>query len=222
MDSDNESIASVPSVFDLFHTDWNPMTKIRDYDLHSAGPETWKIIQEEEFQKITSLSTDQLFDYIKYVVRADFWTIGRYYSAVYNSSLMFGSSGPDAATEFENTMISIVMKLKNRLEEELQIFDDIQNVREVMVGNISLSEHTAMFCVYNHMVRISKRIRASKIRRYIAKVSFCIKEIKSIFEIHYFELEQEELRERLQARRRRKRRAPERLNITSTKQKSYL
>lgn len=220
MESDNESI---PSLNSPRYTDWNPMTSIVDYDLQSTGPGPWKIIQEQEFQKIASLSTDQLLDYIKYAARADCWAIGRLHSAVYNSSIIFGLSGPDAATEFENTMISIVMKLKNQLEEQLQIFDDITNVREVMVGDISISDHTALFCVHKHMVRRSKMVRAKKIRRYIAKkMSFLIREIESLFALHYLNLQKEELRERLQVRRMRKRRAPARLNITSTKKKSYL
>ena len=113
-------------------------------------------------------------------------------------------------------MISILMELKNRIEKELQIFDDIQNVRDVMVGDISMSDHTALFCVHEHMVRRSKMVKAKKIRRYIAKISNFIKEIEALFSLHYFNLQQEEEKERLRTRRRR-RGAPERLNITTTK-----
>ena len=145
MESDNESFDSMSSFDDYydrirFLDDWNPLTRIEEYDINSAAP--WKIIQEEECEKIASLSSEELFSYVNHVVRTDYWWISRHHSVVYEFDMIFGMTGSDAAAEYEKTMIAIVMKLKNRVEEELQISDDIQNVRKVMTGDISVSDHT--------------------------------------------------------------------------------
>ena len=221
MESDNESIDSMSSFDDYYDRirhldDWNPLNRIEDYDTVTGRP--WKIIQEEEFQKITSLSTEELFSYISHAVRSNWFEIELNHKAVYQYEFIFGMTGPDAANEYEKTLMSIVMKLKNRLEEEVQISGDIQNVREVMAGNISVSDHTALFCVHN---RMRKTARASKIRRYEEKMTYFIKNIEAVFQMHHMVLQKQEERERLEARRSRKRRAPERLNITSTRKKSY-
>ena len=221
MESDNESFDSMSSFDDWYDRiqhldDWNPLNRIEDYDIESGRP--WKIIQEEEFQKITSLSTEELFSYINHAVRTNWFEITLNHSAVYQYEFIFGMTGPDAANEYEKTLMSIVMKLKNRLEEEVQISGDIQNVREVMAGNISVSDHTALFCVHN---RMRKTARASKIRRYEEKMTYFIKNIEAVFQMHHWSLQKWEEEQRLEARRTRKRRAPERLNITSTRKKSY-
>ena len=117
-----------------------------------------------------------------------------HHTAVYNCEFIFGMTGPDAANEYEKTLMSIVMKLKNRVEEELQIADDIQNVRKVMTGNISISDHTALFCVYK---RMRNTARASKIRRYIDKMAYVIEKIETVFRLHHWRLQQEEM-ERLE------------------------
>ena len=223
MESDSDdSMSSFDDWYDRirFLDDWNPLTRIEDYDLESGGP--WKIIQDEECQKIASLSTGELFSYINHVVRTNWWSITVHHSAVYEYDIIFGITGTHAANKYENTMMSIVMKLKNRLEEELQISDDIQNVREVMAGNISISDHTALFCVHKHMVRMRNTARASKIRRYMEKMTYFIQNIEALFRMHHLQVQEMEQRARLEARRRRKRRAPERLIITSTQKKSYL
>ena len=222
MESDSDdSMSSFDDYYDRirFLDDWNPLRRIEEYDTESGGP--WKIIQEEECQKIVSLSSEELFSYINHAVRTDFWWISRHHSVVYECDFIFGLTGLDAANEYEKTLMSIVMKLKNRLEEELQIADDIRNVRQVMSGNISISDHTALFCVHKHMVRMRNTARASKIRRYMEKMAYFIENIEAIFKFYHWHLQQEEEKERLEARRSRKRRAPERLNITSTRKKSY-
>ena len=215
MESDSDdSICSYEEWYEFIQylPEWNPLTRIEDYldDLESGG-NPWKIIQEEEFQKIASFSTGELFSHINHVERTDYRMISRHHSVFY------GFYGPDVANDYEKTLISIVMKLKNRLEEELQISDDIQNVREVLTGNISISDHTALSCVFK---RMRNTARASKIRRYIDKMAYVIESFEALFRFHHWRLEQEEM-ERLEARRSRKRRAPERLNIASTKKKSY-
>ena len=205
---------------------WNPF---RNYE-RSTEPGYWKTFQDEEFQKITSMSTDQLFDYINHVVSSSVELIRSNHWMVLLHRMISGLPGPDAATEYENAVISILMKLKQRLGEELQIFDDIQNVKEVMTGEISLSDHTALFCVHKHMVRMSKMVNVSIIRRYLSGLSKLISKLESGFEENRNRYlneilprrQREEEMERAEARRKRKRRAPERLNITSTKSKSYL
>ena len=61
-----------------------------------------------------------------------------------------------------------------------------------MAGKISTSYHTALFCVHKYMVRMRKIARASKIRRYIAKMNHFIKNIEAVFipveELTWFQL----------------------------------
>ena len=118
----------------------------------------------------------------------------------------------------------------------MKICDDINNVREVMVGDISISDHTALFCVYKNMVRKNKMIEESKIRNYSSKLTNFISVLKQIFEnnidryLNRFrnQRDRERIKNYFDAYRtlaqwgKRKRQAPERLNITSTKKKSYL
>ena len=205
---------------------WNPFRytwEQHNYE-QATVPGPWKQFQDEEFQKITSMSTDQLFDYIRHLVFSSIeWM------AVYHM-MVLAYNGQDVAAEYKNTMLSILMKLKGRLGEELQIFDDIQNVREVMTGEISLPDHTALFCVHKHMVRMSKMVNQPRIRKYLSALSKFMSKLESGFEKNRHRylndiLPQRQRREemiRAAARRRRNRRAPERLNITSTKTKSYL
>ena len=198
MESDNESIDSMSSFDDLFDRiltgilreylpEWNPLTRIEDYDMESGRP--WNIIQEEECEKIASLSTEELFSYINYAVSTEYGAIMVHHASVYECDFIFGITGPDAANEYEKTLIAIVMKLKNRLEEEKQISDDIQNVRKVMTGNISISDHTALSCVYKRMRNTAS---ASKIRRYMEKMTDLIKNVEAIFQLHHLHLQKEE------------------------------
>ena len=121
-------------------------------------------------------------------------------------------------------------------QEKLKIFDDIKNVREVMAGNISIPDHTALYCVHKHMVCNSKKIETSKIRNYLSALTNFIANLKEIFkrnhDRYFYSIRQDRALERAEAYfaanraaaqlGKRTRRAPERLNITSTKKKSYL
>ena len=199
---------------------------------HTTDPSPWRRFQDEELQRIISMSTDQLFGYIRHVVTS--YNIIQSMMVYHMMALAYsfhGLPGPDIAAEYKNTMLSLLMKLKGRLAEELQIFDDIQNVREVMTGEISVSDHTALFCVHKKMVQMSEslpeRVNEPRIRKYLSHLSRFISKLESGFEENdnrYLNelLPQRELMERAEARRKRKRRAPERLNITSTKSRSYL
>ena len=61
---------------------------------------------------------------------------------IYARRSFHGLSGPDAAAEYGNTIFSILMKLKDCLDQEIQIFRDIKNVRKLMVSGVSVSNHT--------------------------------------------------------------------------------
>jgi len=217
---------------------WAPLDCIWETDTNGnaarlkrkIGP--WKRVQNEEFEKIDALSGEQIFDYTKQVVRrpVEIFRMDHYH--VYISPIFFGSTGPDAAAEYKNTMISILMKLKNRFQRELTIFDDIKNVRKVMVSEISIPDHTALFCVHKHMVRKSQMINVPRIQKYIAAIAKFTSRLESSLESNhqrYYDRQQrlqaveraEALRKEREAQKKRKRRAPERLNIATTKSKSY-
>ena len=212
---------------------WNPFRNIWEGDYYrSTGPGPWKEIRDNEFRKINSMSIDQLFHHIRHAGSNSITVIRIYQVWMYQMRYdkFYGLSGADAAAEYKNTMTSILMKLKTRLDEELQIFDDIKNVREVMVGEISLSDHTALFCVHKHMVQISKMANVSRINRYQSRLSNFVSKIESGFEENYNrylneylpQIQRDEAMERAEERRKRNRQAPQRLNITNTKSKSYL
>ena len=213
---------------------WNPFRNILEGDpSRSTGPGPWKEIRDKEFRKINSMSLEQLFHHIRHAGDDSITLITFYQMALYPRGKFYGLSGPDAAAELKNTMISILMKFKTRLDEELQIFEDIKNVREVMVGEISLSDHIALFCVHKHMVKMSKMVNVSRINRYQSRLSRFRSKLESGFEenrIRYLDFlqeiqrqqEMERVADRTEERRKRKRQAPERLNITTTKSKSYL
>ena len=88
-------------------------------------------------------------------------------------------------------------------QEKLKIFDDIKNVREVMAGNISIPDHTALYCVHKHMVRNSKRIETSKIRNYLSALTNFITNLKEIFkrnhDRYFYRIRQQRALERAEA-----------------------
>ena len=116
----------------------------------------------------------------------------------------------------------------------MNIFDDIRNIKKVMVGDISLADHTALFCVHKHMIRVSKA-RVPIIREYQTRLSRFISDIflrftltsRYYWEEYYHRLDMEFLEAQKDVaswrenRPRRQRKAPKRLNITTTRTKSY-
>ena len=214
---------------------WNPLDCIWETDRNGKGVRwkrkigPWKRVQKEEFEKIDALSGEQIFDYTKQVVGTSTGLFQQNHYHVYICPIFFGLPGPDAAVEYKNTMLSILMKLKNRFQRELTIFDDIKNVRKVMVGEISIPDHTALFCVHKHMVRTSKMVNVRRINKYIAAITRYTSLLESRLESnhqryydHYITtLLRMQPVERADAQRKRKRRAPDRLNIATTKSKSY-
>ena len=102
-----------------------------------------------------------------------------------------------------------------------------------MVGNISIPDHTALFCVHQHMVRRNKMIEESKIRNYSIRLSNFMSVLREIFQRnvdrYLSRIQNERARERaknyfaayrtLAQWEKRKRQPPERLNIASTKKK---
>lgn len=100
-----------------------------------------------------------------------------------------------------------------------------------MVGDISLADHTALFCVHRHMIRTSKT-RMPIIRQYLSRLQSFIVDIVSSFtsfdawheedcDLREMEREEEQKNMAINNRPQRRRKAPERLNITSCKGKSY-
>ena len=165
---------------------WNPIGSIldeRDYirsvtwtinDLYDPRPGTFKRVQDREFQMIVSMSKTQVINYGKYVLTSrsnSMILIKIDHGLIYTRRSFHGLSGPDAAAEYGNAIISILMKLKDRLDQEIQIFRDIKNVRKVMVSGVSLSDHTVLFCVHEHMVKMSKTVNVSRIRRYLSRLN---------------------------------------------------
>ena len=74
-----------------------------------------------------------------------------------------------------------------------------ENMGEVMAGNISISDHTALSCVHERMIRMRNIARPSKIRRFIDKMAYFIKNFEAVFQLHHLHLQQDE-RERPEAR----------------------
>ena len=103
-----------------------------------------------------------------------------------------------------------------------------------MVGDISLADHTALFCVHKHLIRMSKT-RVPIIREYQTRLSRFISSIflrftltnRYYWEEYYHRLDmelfeaQKDVASWRENRPRRQRKAPERLNITTTRTKSY-
>lgn len=104
-----------------------------------------------------------------------------------------------------------------------------------MVGDISLANHTALFCVHKQMVKMSKT-RVPIIREYQSRLSRFISSIFLRFTLtnryyweefyHRLDMElyeaQKDIASSRENRPRRQRKAPKRLNITTTRTKSYL
>ena len=102
-----------------------------------------------------------------------------------------------------------------------------------MVGDISLPDHIALFCVHKHLIRMSK-IRVPIIRKYQSELSHFISKVFLQFTLtnreYWFDFHHRQEMELLESRKDiaiynrplRQRKTPERLNITSTKTKSYL
>ena len=127
---------------------------------------------------------------------------------------------------------------------ELIIFDDIKNVEKVMAGDISTLDYTALWLVQKRMLKTAEKTNKAKIHEYLSKLSGFILSIDYAFSgnyCHYLErqynqrraqraierMERAEDREAesviyLSNRPKRDRRVPQRLNITSTKSKTYL
>ena len=100
-----------------------------------------------------------------------------------------------------------------------------------MVGDISLADHTVLYCVHKYMIRNSERsmpiIRQHKslLERFIVVVTnwFARLDQDHLMEVEFHEREWQEEQDNMAInnRPRRRRKAPERLNITSYKGISY-
>ena len=111
------------------------------------------------------------------------------------------------------------------ISEELNIHNDIKNVQEVIDSNISTPDYTALSLVHQQIIKMSKT-RPPKIPPYLEKVKHFIDHMKGCFNSnkhrYLYRLESEQLEEAFRIGwQKRTRQAPERLNITTTKYKSY-
>ena len=102
-----------------------------------------------------------------------------------------------------------------------------------MLGNIAVPDHIVLSCVYSKLIRL-KKIRLPKIREYQSELQHFIKNVFLRFTLtnreYWFDYYTRQEMELLEARKDiaiynrplRRRKAPERLNINSTKAKSYV
>ena len=130
---------------------------------------------------------------------------------------------------------------------ELILYDDIKNVEKVMAGDISTLDYTALRLVHKRMLKTAEIASKTNIKEYLSKLSGFTFHLNLLFDKNYnhYVVRQIGLYNQRRAQRvvdkivlaedreaesiiylrnrpKRDRRAPERLNITSTKSKSYL
>ena len=127
---------------------------------------------------------------------------------------------------------------------ELILFDDIKNVEKVMVGDISTLDYTALWLVHKRMLKTAEIASKTKINEYLSKLSGFTSNLNFAFDCNYKHYLVRQYNQRrvqraadkmvraedreaesiiyLSNRPKRDRRAPERLNITTTKSKKYL
>ena len=119
---------------------WNPIGSIldeRDYirsvtwtinDLYDPRPGTFKRIQDRDFQMIDSMSLTEIINYAKYVLTSrsnSMILIKIDHGLIYTRRSFHGFSGPDAAAEYGNTIISILRKVKDRLDQPAHVRDNL-------------------------------------------------------------------------------------------------
>ena len=224
----------------------NPLHLLR-IDPGQGVEEAWIAVENEECKKINSMSNVQLFDYIQHIIsdpKRSAEPIETQYISYLGSTEIFDLDSWDAAHHFECTIKNVLIALVRRLEGKYQLKswlinrfwfsgelsgDDMRNVKEVMVGDISLADHTALSCIHKYMIRMNKR-RVPIIRQYKFELEEFIINISNMFAIldgnHLMEIREMQWQEEqdnmaIKNRPRRQRKAPERLNITSCKGKSY-
>ena len=91
---------------DPFNCVWKDLTDPLD---------SWERVQEEESQKVASMTICQVFDYIQFIVESD-WRMQAYHSWIMVSIFRIVSvSGISAAAEYKQAIIFILTKVKQRL-----------------------------------------------------------------------------------------------------------
>ena len=138
----------------------------------SNGPEPWIRNTRGESQKIDSMTSDELIDYIKNFTLAppaasdirNLFESLRFRTLEYGNGLIYY-----AQDIFILEMQQLFSKLKRRLknfEKKLDIntlrnhFNDTKNIKAVMDVNIQTSDYTVLFLVHRHMVQ--KRMELTK------------------------------------------------------------
>ena len=91
---------------DPFNCVWKDLTDPLD---------SWERVQEEESQKVASMSISQVFNYIQFIVESD-WTMQAHHSWIMVSIFrIVRVSGISAAAEYKQAIIFILTKVKQRL-----------------------------------------------------------------------------------------------------------
>ena len=72
---------------------------------------------------------------------------------IYSRFKIFGEQSADA---YVGVLQSILYKLEDRLEEEWDILSSVVNIKNIMTEKISNSDYTALWLVYNHIVKVNK------------------------------------------------------------------
>ena len=150
---------------------WNPLVALLTDPPRETSTGPWQEVEKEECKKIFSMPITQLFDYVESVVsdRGSIFLLQRQFSAYWAIEQISGNPGIMAGDQFAWTLASILYNISRRLDEEMKIVKDIENVKEIMNGTLFTSDYTALSLIRDHMVEISK-IRLPKIRDYQSRL----------------------------------------------------
>ena len=68
---------------------------------------------------------------------------------------------------------------------ELTLYDDIKNVEEVMVGDISNLDYTALWLVHKRILKTAEIASTTKINEYLSKLYGYISKLNFAFDCNY-------------------------------------
>ena len=68
---------------------------------------------------------------------------------------------------------------------ELTLYDDIKNVEEVMVGDISTLDYTALWLVHKRMLKTAEIASTTKINEYLSKLYGYTSKLNFAFNCNY-------------------------------------
>ena len=127
--------------------------------------ERWKMDADLEAQKIDKMTRSQLIEYVMDLTGLQDscrWNMRKQFADLVNKNFQ---DGRRADIVFRETIKSIFEKLQSRLNdvnlvdvECVYTTEDIRSIEEVMTGDISTSDYTALFLVHHCMVKKGKHI----------------------------------------------------------------